>query len=107
MNSHSGHPRYWIAIGLLLLTGQTGLYRIYLVRPGSTAVMAGGLLFAVAIVLAAPSKVTTLFATAILIALTMVVLVDLLRMKDLVKQAHDMGAIDRANASTSIEDKTG
>ena len=86
--SEVGHPRYGLAVLLLLLTGQSGLYRFYLGRSGSAVVMAGSLLLALAVFMAAPSRFTIYLTISVMVILTIVVFIDLFRMSTLVKSAR-------------------
>jgi hypothetical protein len=100
----SSHPRYWIAVMLLLLTGQTGLYRAYLGRAGSAAVMSGALLFAISISLAVPSQVAGLIVLGVFLGLSAVVVIDLVRMTKLVDEGHSRMA-QKAGVEVLSEEK--
>ncbi|PJI92262.1 hypothetical protein BC777_1107 [Yoonia maricola] len=82
------HPKLWIAYLLALLSGQTGLYHLYLGRAGSAVIMTGAIIFVIAISLAAPSQLTGLIVIVVFIALTVIWIFDLVRMKGFVTSAH-------------------
>ncbi|WP_108815861.1 hypothetical protein [Loktanella sp. Alg231-35] len=88
MRDTAAHPKLWLAYFLTLLTGQLGLYNLYIKRGGSAIVMSGSIIFAFAIWLAAPSQITFFVVLAVSLALTVIWVIDLIRMKSLVASAR-------------------
>ena len=89
MQHTSSHPKLWFAYVLALITGQSGLYNLYLGRGGSAIVMSGALFLIPVIWIAAPSRITLYAILTVCLILTAVWVVDLIRMKALVAMAHE------------------
>ncbi len=99
MQRTTSHPKLWFAYALALITGQSGLYNLYLGRSGSAVVMSGASFLIPVIWLAAPSRIALYVILTVCLMLTAVWVVDLIRMKALVALAHEKTDSGREHAA--------
>ena len=86
------HPKLGLAYLLAILTAQTGLYQFYLRRTGSGLIMlAGFVLIPVISLVAAP--IGLYFGIGLALFLTLIVIKDLVSMRQIVRSVHSEGVI--------------
>ncbi|UWQ17804.1 hypothetical protein [Jannaschia sp. M317] len=87
------------ALILLVMTAQTGLYNLYLGRPGRAVAMSGALAIALCLFVFAPGTPTAVLAFGVFLALSALVFADLRQLDHLVAETPAAVSAQQKGAS--------